>query len=149
MVELQTFASGDVQPVRIEAKLVQHSRVNIRYIVAVLDSVESKIVSPAVDDARFNAAAGHPDAESERMMIAPIAALRAGGSAELGGPDDNRVLEHTPLLQIPHQSSDRLVHLCRQLRVVLLHILVRIPGIAGPPVINLHETHTAFGKPPR
>ena len=64
-----------------------------------------------MDDAALDAAAGHPDGEAERMMVAAVGAFGAGRAAELGGPHDERFVEQAALLEVVEQAGDRLVDL--------------------------------------
>ena len=58
-----------------------------------------------MNDAALDAAAGHPDREAERMMIAAIGAFGARCAAELGGPDDERLVEQAALLEIANKPA--------------------------------------------
>ena len=102
---------GNLEPVRIETELVQDRGVDVGDVVPVLDRVEAKLVGGAVDDAALDAAAGHPDGEAVGVMIAAVGALGTRCAAELGGPDDDRVVEQAALFQIVQQAGDWLVDL--------------------------------------
>ena len=57
---------------------------------------------------RLDAAAGQPDGEAARMMVAAVVvggqlALAVDGPAELAAPDDQRVVEQAALLQVRDQ----------------------------------------------
>ena len=69
-------------------------------------------------------------------------------AAELGGPDDERVVEHAALLQVGEQRGDRLVDVLGE-RGVLVHVAVRVPVARGAGVDQLDETHAALGEPAR
>ena len=118
-IDLQPLVAGDFEPARVEAELVQDGGVDVGDVVAILDGVEAELVGRAVDDAALDAAAGHPDREAERMMIAAVVPLRAGRAAELGGPDDDRLVEQAALLQVLEQPGDRPVDLLALRGVVL------------------------------
>ena len=62
---------------------------------------DAVLVGRAVDDAALDAAAGEPGGEDLVMMLAAGVAglLVVRGAAELGGPDDERVVEHAALLR--------------------------------------------------
>ena len=113
-----------------------------------LDGVEAELVGGAVDDAALDAAAGQPGAEALRMMVAAVA-LGAGRAAELGAPDDERVVEQAALLEVLEQAGDRQVDLRRELAVVGLDAGVRVPGAAAAAAVeDLHEAHAALDQPP-
>jgi len=82
----QTFATGHGERARLNAKLVEYRRMDIGYVMSVFDCVKAKLIGRAVCDSTLDAAPRHPHTESIRMMIAPIAMLRPGSSAELGRP---------------------------------------------------------------
>ena len=104
-----------------------------------------------MDDAALDAAAGQPDGEAERMMVAAVGAFGAGRAAELGGPDDERLVEQAALLQILQQAGDRLIDLRAVGGVVACEIAVGVPaaGAAVAAVEDLHEPHAALDQPPR
>src|SRR6185312_1651714 len=58
------------QPPVVEAELMQDSGVQIVDVDRVLDDGPADVVGLAIGEAPLKAAAGHPDAEGERMMIA-------------------------------------------------------------------------------
>ena len=78
------------------------------------DDVVAEVVGLAVGDARLDAAAGQPDGEAARMMVAAVVvggqrALAVDGAAELAAPDDQRVVEQAALLQVRDQRGGGLV----------------------------------------
>ena len=82
---------------------------------AVFDDVEAQVVGLAVDDARLDAAAGHPHREGLRMMVAAqLAAERRVAldhrrAAEFASPDHERFVQQAPLLEVQHQCGRALV----------------------------------------
>src|SRR5437868_13513756 len=84
------------------------------------------------------------------MMVATIAALRAGRATELRRDHDNRFIEQPALFQVVKERGDRLVDLFGKLAVVCLQVRMGIPSasVASPAVIDLHEPHTAFNQSP-
>ena len=92
MIDLQPFASRNLQFSRIEAEQLEQRGMHVGHIMAVLDGVEADFVGAAVNDAALDAAAGQPTGEAVDVVIAAVAALRAGGAAEFGGEDDERFL---------------------------------------------------------
>ena len=89
---------------------MQHRGVDVGDVVPVLDGVEAELVGGAVDDAPLDAAAGQPGAEALRVVVAAVG-LRARRAAELGAPDDDRLIEQAALLQVLEQAGDRQVDL--------------------------------------
>ena len=113
------FWPGNLEPAGIEAKLVQQSRVDIGHVMTILDGVEAELVGRAMDDAPLDPAAGHPGREAERMMVAAVSPLRSRRPAELGRPDDDRIVQQPALFEIGQQTSDRPVDLGTLSGVVL------------------------------
>ena len=116
-------------------------------VVAVLDGVEAEFVGRAVDDAPLDPAAGHPDGEAEDVVVAPVRPLRAGGAAELGGEDHERLVEQAALVQVLEQAADRLVNGQGVLLVVGPQRAVGVPGPgAAAAVLNLDEANAPFSN---
>ena len=74
-ITLQTLAARNFQLMRIKAEQVQDRGMHVGDVMRMLDGMEAEFICSAVDGAAFDAAAGHPDTEAIRMMIAAIAAL--------------------------------------------------------------------------
>ena len=75
-------------------------------------------------------------------------ALAARHAAELGRPDDDRIVEQPRGLQILEQGGGRAVHAACPSAVVAGEVLVRVPVAARKAVVgaapDLHEAHAAF-----
>ena len=93
-IALEALVAGDFHSFGLEAELMQESGVDVGDVVRVLLGVKTNLVGGAVREAAFETAAGHPHAESVGMMVAAIAALRAGGAAEFSGEDDECFIKH-------------------------------------------------------
>ena len=85
-VDFQPFVAGNLEPARVEAKLVQQRGVDIRHVMTVFDGVEAKLVGRTVDDSSLDPTAGHPCREAEGMMIAAVPSLRSRASARIRSP---------------------------------------------------------------
>src|SRR6476661_9408869 len=92
----------------------------------ILDGVIAELVGVAVADAAFDSAARHPDGEALLMMIAAVA-LGHRRPAELTAPDDERLVEHAPALQIGEQCHAGLIDFLRDLGNPALHAAVMVP----------------------
>ena len=72
------------------------------------------VVGDAVLEAALDAGTGKPGGEATPVVIAAVVvlgqlALRVDRAAEFATPDDKRVVEHTPLLQVFDQRGSWLV----------------------------------------
>ena len=108
---------------------------------------ESPLVRLA-EGAAFDAATAEPVGEDEGIVVATLAALRAGHSAKLGGPEDDGVLEHASLFQILDQGGSTTGHPQRERRVVAFDVAVAVPVAPGKAIViaapDLDEPHTAL-----
>ena len=86
-------AEAEGQALVVDAEQVQHRGVQVVNLDLVLDGFVAVIVGGAVDRAAFDAAAGQPDGEAKRVVIAAVGPLGEGRAAELAGPDDQRRLQ--------------------------------------------------------
>ena len=72
----------------------------------------AKFIGRTVNDARPDAAAGHPDGEAVRVVVATVSgagALRHWRSAKLAAPDHQCLVEQAALFQVGDQRRDRCV----------------------------------------
>jgi len=84
----------------VNTQKMQHRGVQIMDFDPVLHDFVSPFVGFAKGDASLHAAAGQPDAEAERVVIAAIAALSEWGAAELSGPNNQRGFEQAARFQV-------------------------------------------------
>jgi hypothetical protein len=68
--------------------------------VTVLYGVKSELICGAVDDALFDARACHPDCEPIGVVVAAVGAFAAQRTSEFGRLNNQRVIQHAPLLQV-------------------------------------------------
>ena len=98
----------------VDAQAVQDRGVQVVHVDRILRDVVAVVVGLAVGDAGLHAAAGQPDGEAARMMVAAVVvgrelALAVDRAAELAAPDDQRVVEQAALLQVLTSAARRLV----------------------------------------
>src|SRR6185295_7016374 len=102
-------------------------------------------------EALLDAAAGEPDREAERVVVASRAVLLGvRRAAELAAPPDQRVLEQAAALQVHEQARDRLVDRARVV-AVLRQVAVLVPGgiRAAVAVGDLNEAHARLAEAAR
>ena len=116
----------------IDSQAVQDRRVQIVDGHRVADDVVAEIVGLADRLTAFDAAAGHPDREAARMVVAAVVVggqfpLGVDSAAEFAAPDDQRVLEQAALLQVLNQGGGGLIGVA-----ALACDLLRTGCCAGP-----------------
>jgi len=97
----------------VDAKQMKHRRVQIVHLAAVFDRTISKFVGCSVRETSANAAARHPDAKAEWIVIASVRALRKGRAAEFPGPNNERSRQQPSRLKILEQARDWPIHRTR------------------------------------
>src|SRR5262245_22062246 len=95
--------NGRLEIVNVDCGRSEAAFVWIDRVAVGICDVVAVIIGSAVGNARFDAAAGQPNAKAARMMIAPVVILRQlalgiARAAELAAPDDQCILEHAALL---------------------------------------------------
>src|SRR5258708_12000411 len=111
----------------------------------VVDDVGTKFIRVSINT-RLESAIGHPDREAPGMMVTAIVirsqlALAVVGPAEFASPDHQGLFQQASLLQVLDQCGGSLVYV-----LTLSFYFSRQIAMAIPPlVIQLDETHTAFG----
>ena len=134
----------------VDAQKVKHRGVEIVDVHAILHDVVAVFVGLAVRRARLHAAAGHPDSEAPRVMIAAevaagfVEALAVVGAAKLAAPDHERVFEHAAAGKILHQRRCRLVSLLALRPDAAGQAAVVIPVL----MVELDKPHAPLGEPP-
>ena len=136
------------KPFMVHAKAVQDGGVEVVNVHLVPLRKIAKVIGRTVNDARPDAAAGHPDGEAVRVVVATVSgagALRHWRSAKLAAPDHQCLVEQAALFQVGDQRRDRAVHRAAALGVLLGDLAVRIPAL----LVKLHKPHAALAQPPR
>ena len=131
----------------VVAQQVQHRRVEVADRQRVLDDVVAELVGLAVDLAAAGAAAGHPHREAARVVVAAVVvlgepALAVDGAAELSAPDDERVVEHSALLEVLDQRVAGLVDVLALAGHTAVDVGVVVPVV----VVDLDEADAAFDQ---
>src|SRR5207245_1343823 len=98
----------------LQAEEVKDGGVQIVDVDFVFDRVETEFVGFAVNDARFDAAAGEKDGVAVRMMVAANLAwfqlaLHHGCATEFAAPNDKRFIEQSALFEVFDQGDGGLI----------------------------------------
>src|SRR5207245_4517513 len=131
----------------IDAQAMKDCGVHVMDVHRVLDDVIAEIVGLAVDDARLDATAGHPDREAARMVIAAVIvlgklALAVDRAAELAAPDHQRVVEQAALFEVGYEGIAGLVDVAALVGQVDGEVKMLVPAA----VEDLDEAHAALGE---
>src|SRR5438093_11493426 len=114
----------------------------------VLHNVETELVGFADGDAGFDAAAGEPNGEGLRMMVAPEfatsvgIALDHGGAAKFTAPNDEGIVEQTALFEVLDERGAGLVGEAGLDIKATVDFAMMVPAF----VEELDETHAAFDE---
>src|SRR6185503_6719475 len=104
-----------------------------------------------VSDAPFDAAAGEPVRECERIVVATLAALAAGHPAKFGRPQNDRVVQHPTHFQILDERRRWFLHAGGHVEMISSEIVVAVPVTPRETVVSpapgLHETNAPFEQP--
>ena len=136
------------EPLMVDAQEVKDRRVEVVDMDAVTGDAVAERIGRAVDGPRLDAAAGAPDSETARVMIAAIVGgrqlpLAIIGAAELATPEHQSVVEHAALLQVDDQGRTGLVGLATELADTARQAAMMVPAR----VIELNESNVALGEP--
>src|SRR5713226_1267474 len=115
----------------IDAQKMKHGGVQIVNLHLVLYNEIAVLVCGTVDRAPFDAAAGQPNGKAKGVMIAAIAALSHGRTAELAAPEDQGLIEQAAGFQVPEQAGNGLIYRPRILLMAVFQIAVLVPAV-GP-----------------
>src|SRR5947208_16003361 len=121
------------------------------HIVAV-DGLVGDFVRPliarAVADATLEAASGEEGCESKRIVVASFARLATGHAPELGGPVDNRIVEHAAGFEVLDERGGWLIHACSHVGVIPGQIFVAVPIATREAIVRptpyLDKTNSAL-----
>ncbi len=103
------------QSLVVDPQTVQNGRVQIVNVHRVFRHVVTEVIRLAVNDPRFDAAAGHPFGVASRMMVATVVclcqtALAINRASEFAAPNHQSILQHAALFQVVDQRRTGLIH---------------------------------------
>ena len=126
---------------------MQHGRMQVGDVVAILHRVEAEFIRLAMSDATSDSAASQHDREAVGMMISAVGVLSTRSAAEFGADHDQRFVKCAATLQIFDERGDRLIDFMTELAVSGLQISVSVPraGTAVAAVEDLDESDTLLG----
>ena len=134
----------------IDSHQIENGGVQVVDVRSLLDSLVAEVVRGAVDHPLLDATTGQPYRETIRIMIAAIhhpahgfvGRLDGGRTSEFSAADDQRILQHSALLQVFDHRREGLIGILSELAIGQ-NVGMRIPRIALA-VVNLRHAHTFF-----
>src|SRR6185295_19379250 len=108
----------------------------------VLFGLDAVLVGRSVTHPPFHAAASHPHGEAGGVVVAAVLVLGVRSPAEFAPPDEQRVLQHPPLLEVVDEGRNRLVDAGGVGGQLGLELLVLVPAGIG----KLDEPDAGFGE---
>ena len=90
----------------VEAEEVEHRGVQVMEGMDVFGCLESEFVGGAVTDPGFDAGAGDDGGESAGVVVTAFGSfLEHGHAAKFGAPKNQRIIQHTAMLEVPDESG--------------------------------------------
>ena len=108
----------------VDAEQVEHRCMQIVAVRGICRCLVRPLVAFAIGCAAFDASACQPGGEGVGVVVAALAALTAGHAAELGGPDDDGVVQESPGLQVLEQCRCGSVHACAHIPMIPRQVFV-------------------------
>ena len=98
----------------------------------IFSHVIAEIIRLSVTETGFDAPSSHEHREATRVMISSClgtleVALPRDSSTKFTTPNDQRILEESPLFQVMKQTCGRLVHIPTAVRALGGELLVMVP----------------------
>jgi hypothetical protein len=84
----------------IYTEQMKHRCMKIVDFAFVADSVIPPLVGFSIHSPSTDSPSGHPDGEPKGIVIPPVSALRKRSTTKLAGPNDERGVEQTAVLEI-------------------------------------------------
>ncbi len=124
---------------------VQKGGVEVVDMDLVLRGEVTELVGGTVNEARSYSPSRQPHGEAMRVVVPASslpAALGHGGAAEFSPPDDEGIVQQTPLAQVREEGGNGLVDGLAAGGVLLADGSMGIPAL----VVELDEAHPSFGQ---
>src|SRR5690606_9966277 len=124
---------------------MEYRCMEIMHMHRIFYDVIAEFIGLSVYQARFHATARHPNAETARMVIAPVVvklevSLAVICATEFTAPYYQGLVEQSPLLQVGHQRGRSLINIFR----LQGHHARKPPMLVPPLMIKLDEADTAL-----
>lgn len=126
--------------------------VDLRGVFTIQGFVSPQIAFP-VGDAAFDPAATEPVGENVGVVVAALeSVLRRGHASKFGCPEDEGVLEHSPLFEVLNEGGGAEGHPHGERSVVSVDVFVGVPIAPWAPVViaapDLNKTHAPLEEAP-
>ena len=131
----------------VVSEAVEERGIQVVDMDRIADDVVSVVVGLAVNDSGPDPPAGHPNRVTTAVVVAAVIVLHSplavDGPSELPPPDDERVVEHAPGLEVGQKRRLRLVDVAGLLGDVRWQRAMLVPAA----VIELHTANPPFEQP--
>ena len=138
---------SEAEALVVDAELVEQGGVEVVHVDRVPDNVVAHFISFAVGCAGLDAAAGSPEAEAARVVVAAVVgfcqgALGIDGASKLTAEHDEGIVQHAALFEVLDETVAALVHVMALLGEIVREIAMLIPAAMEDlhkPDATLHE----------
>ena len=90
----------------VEAEEVEHLGVQVMEGMDVFGCLESELICGTMADAGFDDGTGEDGGESAGLVVTAFGSfLEHGHAAKFGAPKNQRIIQHTAMLEVPDESG--------------------------------------------
>ena len=124
---------------------MENGGVEVVDVDAVVSDRNAVLIRRAVGHACLHTATCQPGRKHLMMVFAPrvIGRFVVRSAAKFGGPNDQCVVQHPPLLEVLKQRRNRLIYIFSEW-CVGRHVAVCVPVIGRSDIDEFNEANTAF-----
>ena len=140
----------------VQTQQVKSGGVELVAVHDLVGGLEAELVGRSIGGSRLDPATSEPSGEATPVVVPSLGVLPLGGwlAPELGGADDEGILEHAPRLKVLEQSGGTGIEDGSPVAVVAGEVLVAVPvgadlfrsGVLSP-AVYLHEAYPPLDEP--
>ena len=136
------------EPGVVDTAEVKDRRLHVVYVNRVGGDVPCEIVGRAVNGAGLDSTSGEPPAIRLAEVVTSLGIggipLAEGSAAELSSPNNERVVEHAPFLEVAHQGG----RWAFGVLALLFELGEKVAVLIPTGMHQLHKPYTALKQPP-
>ena len=129
----------------VDAKQVQDGGVNVMDMHFIHGCLESKFIALSVGGATTCSTSCEEHAKAMGVVVTSVAIFTHRCAAKFASPNNERIIEHSPLFQIADERGDGAVNVRRELPCGGVVVRVGIPRLSVA-IIDLHESDASFDE---